>query len=161
MPCRTLPSLFALTCLLSALCLSGCHQENRPAQSMQEDIASITAVSKARADAFKQGNAAGIAVHFTEEALLMAPGKPIQTGKAAVQSYYQHIFDEFETDLDSYYEEVQVSGDLAYGRGFAEVSLTRKQGGQRLKSTAKYMNILRRQADGSWKTTHDIWNSNE
>jgi ketosteroid isomerase-like protein len=30
-----------------------------------------------------------------------------------------------------------------------------------LVSTAKYLNILKKQADGSWKTTHDIWNSNE
>ena len=28
-------------------------------------------------------------------------------------------------------------------------------------STSKYLNILERQADGTWKTTHDIWNANE
>jgi uncharacterized protein (TIGR02246 family) len=158
---KTLPSVFAVSCLLSLFCLSGCSRENQVMRSTQQDIASITAVSKARADAFNQGNAARIAVHFTEDALLMAPDKPIQRGKAAVQSYYQHIFDEYETRLKSDYEEVKVSGDLAYGRGFAEVVLTPKRGGQTLKSTAKYINILKRQADGTWKTTHDIWNGNE
>jgi ketosteroid isomerase-like protein len=88
-----------VSCLLSLFCLSGCSRENQVMRSAQQDIASITAVSKARADAFNQGNAAGIAVHFTEDALLMAPDKPIQRGKAAVQSYYQHIFDEYETRL--------------------------------------------------------------
>src|SRR5262245_31740248 len=127
MSLKAVPAVFAATCLLSLCCLSGCSRENRVMPSSQEDITSITAVSKARADAFNQGNAAGIAVHFTEDALLMAPDKPIQTGKAAVQSYYQQIFDQFQTALKSYYEEVKVSGDLAYGRGFAEVILTPKR----------------------------------
>jgi len=27
-------------------------------------------------------------------------------------------------------------------------------------SISKYLNILERQPDASWKTTHDIWNDN-
>ena len=42
--------------------------------------------------------------------------------KCRRQSYYQRIFDECETRLKSYYDEVKVSGPLAYGRGFAEVA---------------------------------------
>src|SRR5262245_14572809 len=155
---RILPRTFTMACLL---CLQGCSQKVHVGTSEEKDIAAITAVSKARADAFNQGNAAGIAVHFTEDALLMAPDKPILKGKAAVQTYYQHIFDEYETGLKSYYEEVKVSGHLAYGRGFAEVVLTPKRGGPAMTSTSKYINIMKREADGTWKTTHDIWNGNE
>jgi hypothetical protein len=64
----------------------------------------ITEISKARAKAFNEGNAAGIAIHFTEDAFLMAPGKPAVKGKAAVQGYYQVIFDEYTTELYSHYE---------------------------------------------------------
>ena len=81
--------------------------------------------------------------------------------QSAAQSYYQRIFDEYDTGLKSYYEEVKVSGPLADGIGFAEVALIPKQGGQALTSTAKYINIMKREADGTWKTTHDIWNGNE
>ena len=121
----------------------------------------ITEISQARAKAFNEGNAAAIAIHFTEDALLMAPGKPSTSGKAAVQTYYQSIFDEYSTQLESHYEEVEVSGNLAYGRGFAKVTLIPKKGGTPLVSTAKYLNILKKQPDGLWKTTHDIWNGNE
>ena len=158
---RTLPRIFTLTCLLLLPCFQGCSRKEPIAASEEKDIAAITAVSKARADAFNQGNAAGIAVHFTEDALLMAPDQPTLKGRSAVQAYYQRIFDEYETRLKSYYEEVKVSGQLAYGRGFAEVALIPKQGGQALTSTAKYINIMKREADGTWKTTHDIWNGNE
>jgi ketosteroid isomerase-like protein len=102
-----------------------------------------------------------IASYFTEDAYLMAPGKAASQGKAAVKSYYQSIFDEFETILESHYDEVEVSGKLAYGRGSAKVILVPKAGGDSLFSTAKYMNILKKQSDGTWKTTHDIWNGNE
>jgi uncharacterized protein (TIGR02246 family) len=148
---------------LSWVALTSC-QPNQPTTSpkdQQKAIAQIKAISEARAQAFVQGNAAGIAEHFSEDAVLMAPDAPARKGRQAVKAYYQAIFDQYTTELTSDYEQVKVEGSLAYGRGSAQLILTPKQGGPTVRSTAKYLNILERQADGSWKTTHDIWNSNE
>ena len=128
--------------------------------SLEEDKAAITAVSKARAEAFNNEDAKGVAVHFTENAGLMAPEKSALIGQRAIEDYYQSIFDEFEVRLDSYYEEVKVSGDMAIGRGEATVQLKPKGENKTTTSSSKYLNVLRRQPDGSWKTTYDIWNSN-
>lgn len=148
--------------ILSGLLVLTGFSRNTTAQTrLQKDKEAITAVSSARAKAFNEGNAEVIASHFTEDAILMAPGKPASSGKEAVRTYYQAIFDEYKTELDSYYEEVEVSGDLAYGRGEAVVRLTPHKGGSSTVAKSKYLNILRRQPDGSWKTTHDIWNSND
>lgn len=144
--------------LFSLLGVASCDP---PSSTLEQDIAAIEAMSKARALAFNEGNADNIALHFTEDAILMAPGQPASQGKEAVRAYYQSIFDTYQTSLTSYYDEVKVDGDLAYGRGFAEVVLTPRSGGASISSTAKYLNILQRQPDGSWKTTHDIWNGNE
>src|SRR5688572_3123567 len=132
-----------------------------PGSSIENDKHLITEMSKARAKAFTEGDAAAIAIHFTDDALLMAPGKPAAKGRAAVQSYYESIFSEYTAQLESHYEEVKVSGNLAYGRGFAKVTLIAKKGGAPAVTTAKYLNILEKQPDGQWKTTHDIWNGNE
>lgn len=145
--------------LVSVILITSCKESTNA--STATDREAITAVSAERAKAFNEGNAAGIAVHFAEDAKLMAPGKPAATGKMAVQNYYQSIFDAYHTRLESHYEEVEISGDMAYGRGFAKVTLFPKKGGDSLVSTAKYLNILKKQTDGSWKTTHDIWNGNE
>ncbi|MDO1451463.1 SgcJ/EcaC family oxidoreductase [Rhodocytophaga aerolata] len=150
--------LFATLVVCAWMIFVSCQKE---AGSLEADVEAIKAVSEARAEAFRKGNAAGIAAHFTEDAILMAPDQPAQKGKAAVAAYYQALFDSYTPALKSEYEQVEVAGDLAYGRGFAQVVLTPKQGGEALKSTAKYLNILKRQPDGSWKTTHDIWNSNQ
>lgn len=128
--------------------------------SIEDDVQQIKDISSARAKAFNEGNAANIARYFADDALLMAPGKPVLKGTKAVEEYYKLIFDQYNTVLESHYEEVEVSGDLAYGRGEAKVTLTPKSGGAGSVSTAKYLNILKK-VNGVWKTTHDIWNSNE
>ena len=125
------------------------------------DKETISAVSAARARAFNEGNAAGIAIHFTDSARLMPPGSPTLIGKDEVQKYYQSIFDQYITELESGYLEVEVSGDMAYGRGLAKVTLYDKSTGDTTYAESEYINILKRQSDGTWKTTHDIWNSSE
>ncbi len=130
-------------------------------QDDARDIADIKALSATRAKAFNEGNADDIAAAFTEGGNLMAPDMISMTGREAVRGYYQRIFDQYKTFLESGYKEVMVSGNLAYGVGYAKVKLVAHNGGDTLVSTAKYINILQRQDDGSWLTTHDIWNGNE
>lgn len=139
--------------------LTGCEPRTTPDES--DDISKIEALSASRAKAFNEGNANDIALAFTETGLLMAPGTKSTIGREAVRKYYQGIFDQYKTFLESGYDEVKVSGDLGYGVGFAKVKLVPHSGGDTLVSTAKYINLLRRQDDGSWLTTHDIWNANE
>ena len=158
MPIMQIHTLILGIAMLSVACTPksvNAPEDNTP------DIEAITAVSRARAEAFNQQDSYEIARHFTEDAVLMAPGKPAMRGRDSVQAYYQSIFDDYEPELDSRYEEVEVLGDLAYGCGVATVKLTPEKGGEPVVSTAKYLNILWRQPDGTWKTTHDIWNSNE
>ena len=156
---RKVAQLFYFTIFVVSFVGPACNTGTESSNENEKKL--ITEISKARAKAFNEGDAAGIAIHFTDDAFLMAPGKPSAKGRAAVQSYYESIFAEYTTQLESHYEEVKVSDNLAYGRGFAKVTLIPKKGGTNLVSTAKYLNILEKQADGVWKTTHDIWNGNE
>jgi uncharacterized protein (TIGR02246 family) len=145
--------LLALSLLLSILACTTTHNHS------DDDVAEIENMSADRAAAFNEGDASRIASHFDEEGLLMAPDSETLVGQEAVENYYQAIFDEFETELDSYYEEVKVSGDMAYGRGIADVQLIHKMTGDTTNSRSKYLNILQRTESGNWVTTHDIWNT--
>ena len=151
------PALVVLTGF-ALLLTGGC--QSAPPPSSAEDVRRIKEVSAAREAAFNESDAQKIATYFTEDAVLMAPGQPADTGRAAVAEYYQSIFDTYEPELSSHYVTVEVVGTHAYGRGIAEVTLTPKDGGASVTSTSKYINILEKQADGTWKTTHDIWNAN-
>jgi uncharacterized protein (TIGR02246 family) len=153
----------AFRCVIAAIVTNAIFSscERSASSSAENDKEMIAAISAERAKAFREGNAAGIAVHFADSCVLMVPGKPVSKGTRAVEEYYRSIFNEYLTDLESRYEELEVSGNLAYGRGEAKVTLIPRNGGDTLISTAKYLNILKKQADGVWKTTHDIWNGNE
>jgi len=157
---KTARYLFVLTWMCVTGCSTSEQSEEENTMNYQNDIEIITAMSSARARAFNEGNAAEIAKYFAEDAFLMAPEKESLRGKKAVEAYYQAIFDEYKTILESGYEDVVVDGNLGYGRGFAKVTLIAKSSGDTLFSTSKYLNILEKR-NGIWITTHDIWNGNE
>lgn len=147
-----------ITAILLLFLITAC---DKPTVNSTEDIQKIEKISADRAAAFNEGDAFRIASHFSEDGLLMAPDSETLVGREAVTEYYQTIFDEFETSLDSYYKEVSVSGNLAYGRGIASVQLIHKVSGDTTLSTSKYLNILKLNGSGVWETTHDIWNTVE
>jgi uncharacterized protein (TIGR02246 family) len=131
------------------------HSDNR------SEAEAITQISNARAEAFRQGDAQGISRHFATDGMIIPPGDPVKTGREAIEAYYQEIFDNYDRELNSYYEEVVVSGSMAVGRGIAEVTVVSREDGTTTTSTSRYINILKKQQDGTWITTHDIWNSEE
>jgi uncharacterized protein (TIGR02246 family) len=152
--------ILTLSTVLVTACTSNQNKQSIESTQHIEAVETITSMSNARAKAFNEGDAAGIARYFSDDAFLMAPETGTLRGKEAVLSYYQSIFDAYETFLESGYEDVVVDDDLAYGRGFARVTLIDKKSGDSLFSTSKYLNILEKR-DGKWVTTHDIWNGNE
>ena len=56
--------------------------------------------------------------------------------------------------------DVQVVGDYAFARGLFRADNELKANGMPVVMDGKYMSILQRQADGSWKLYRDIFNSN-
>lgn len=56
---------------------------------------------------------------------------------------------------------VEGSGDLAIAVGNYRMDLTPKKAGAKpLKDEGKYIEVMKRQNDGTWKIVYDIWNSN-
>jgi hypothetical protein len=54
--------------------------------------------------------------------------------------------------------EIQGQGDLAYDRGTYSMTVT-PPGLAPIEDHGKYLSIWRKQADGSWKITHAMFNS--
>ena len=54
-----------------------------------------------------------------------------------------------------------VSGDLAYQRGTFTVEATPKAGGNKTRTSGTFLRIYRRQPDGSWRMTRDMFNSDQ
>ena len=77
----------------------------------------------------------------------------------AIQASYEAMFKENAVKFVPTPFETQVAGDWAYDRGNATVTVTPKSGKQ-MEESVKYLVIVKRQPDGSWKIYRLISNSN-
>jgi uncharacterized protein (TIGR02246 family) len=95
-----------------------------------------------------------------DDVVKMPPDAPAIFGKEELRANFKPGFDIFTNEMALYPEEAQVDGNLGYARGTYTMLLTPKAGGEPIFVDGKYLTILKRQADGSWKISHDCYNSN-
>jgi uncharacterized protein (TIGR02246 family) len=132
-----------------------------PAGLSSEDQAGVRQVDTEWAKAATVGNGDAIAALYTSEATLLPPGEPIVTGEA-VKKYWVDFANGFSGPTELNTISVEGNGDLAVAVGTYSMTLTPKKAGAKplAKEEGKYMELLKRQDDGSWKIVHDIWNPN-
>ncbi|MCP4260056.1 MAG: DUF4440 domain-containing protein [Planctomycetes bacterium] len=95
-----------------------------------------------------------------DDVVKMPPDAPAIFGIEDLRANFKPGFDNFTNEIVLYPEEAHVDGDLGYARGNYTMLLTPKAGGEPIFVDGKYLTILKRQADGSWKISHDCYNSN-
>ena len=126
-----------------------------------EDIAAIRSALDEEMAASKAGDAAAFAACYTDDAVLMPPNEPAVVGKQAIQSCAQAIFDQFTEEGTAQTVEVEVTGDWGFTRLNFTMTLTPKAGGEAIEDNGKWLQIWRRQPDGSWKIYREIYNSDK
>ena len=97
---------------------------------------------------------------MAEDTLEMAPNAPLLTGKAAARKFWGDMFAApgFAISWQATKAEVSRGGDLGYSIGSYQLSMQDKSG-KPMADRGKYVTIWKKQADGSWKVTVDIFNS--
>jgi uncharacterized protein (TIGR02246 family) len=98
---------------------------------------------------------------WTDDAVWMYDGMAALTGKDASRPVFEEYFGAFTTEaFNINSEEIVVSGDWAYDRGTFTATYVPVEGGESVQTDAKYLVIMRRQANGSWQYARFISNSN-
>ncbi len=93
--------------------------------------------------------------YMTEDALQLPAGAFPISGSSAVRDSMQTNF-EYELSWVPQYAEVARCGDMGYTWGTYEFKI---DGNENI-SHGKYLNIWKKQKDGSWKVVVDLGNSN-
>ena len=126
-----------------------------------EDKATVRAVDAQWARAAKAGDGEAIAALYTPDAILLPPGEAMVKGDAA-KKYWVDFANGFSGPTELNTMAVEGSGDVASAIGTYKMSLTPRKAGAKPLPTeeGKYIEVLKRQDDGSWKIHHDIWNQN-
>ncbi len=148
--------LFAITGLLVFLPTAyGAHHE-KPMPQTEKSLLLQTdrdfskkSVESGAAEAFK--------IFLTEDALELPAGSHPVFGRNSIYQGMKPGQESYVLEWEPQDGEVAQSGDLGYTWGFYTVT-SKTDNGETVKSHGKYLNVWKKQADGSWKVAVDMGN---
>jgi uncharacterized protein (TIGR02246 family) len=129
--------------------LAACGRESGPGE--QGSRRAIEAAVQRYVDASNQGDADALASLYADDAVLLPPDHEPVRGRAAIGEFWRQGTDE---GLEVTTLTVEADGDLGYLVGRYHLPAT----GEEPADSGKYVMCLKRQRDGAWKLTADIWN---
>ena len=127
---------------------------------VEADIAAIDDVLVQYGVAMDAGDLELYVSLHADDIVKMGPDAPATYGKEELRASTKPFFDNFTVVGALYPEEAQVDGDMGFARGTYTLSITPNAGGEPVLVDGKYLTLCKRQADGSWKISHDCYNSN-
>ena len=96
---------------------------------------------------------------WIDDGIQMLPGTPNRIGKAQIRRGMQSLFDLFESrKMVIQPEEVRILGERADSHGTYELEMAHQDGGETRSYSGKFLDILEKQVDGSWKIAIDCHN---
>ena len=128
--------------------------------NLEADTAAINDIWTMYASSLEAGDLSAWLSLWTENGVQMPPNEPPVIGKDQIQKQNAAAFDQFTFEMEITNEEIRVAGDWAFSRGTYTATFSPKNGAQPVLIDGKFMTILERQPDGSWKIHRDIFNSN-
>ncbi len=105
------------------------------------------------------GDAEGCVRYWDAAGVLLPPNQPSVKGTDALLAWYAAVFNEVSLDFQLSYDEIEVDGDWSFASGTGSGTVTPKAGGEPVKDSVKFLEVHRRQPDGSWKFARHMWSS--
>lgn len=141
----------AITAILAWLApISGCRPQ--PGAADATGRKAVTQVIGAYLDAYRRNDAAAIAGLYAGDAVLLPPGHPLVTGRDDIRAYWKR-------GMESGFAMDTVRIEVAPGSGYVVGRYYVPPDGDDPAETGKFVIALRRERDGVWRITADIWNA--
>ena len=142
--------------ILSVLILLACQPQEQSMTLSDQAMAAVKEASQQYGQAIVAADADKLATLADQDIILMPPGSPAVEGYDAVMEFFKQ-FPEITGTIEP--AEVDGGGNLANVRGNYSLTFQVNDTTQ-ISEDGKYLEVWRRQEDGSWKVYWDIWNSN-
>lgn len=144
------------SCLILALVFValGCESDSDDEWDVEDVRNAIEESNRVFEEAAKNGDAAGIAARYTNNARLLPPNTPAVIGQEAVQGYFEGAVSGGNTEIDLVTNEVELQGDAAMEIGEYTIAVN----GETV-DNGKYVVVWFLEED-MWRMHVDIWNSN-
>jgi uncharacterized protein (TIGR02246 family) len=157
-----LPTAAGVAIVAIAAFFTGCGgmKPSGPAATSEQDKAEINKTRNAYVSAWKAADADRMTGLYTADASVLYPNQPAVAGHDAILAYFKSFFAEFgQQDFELTSAEIEVADPWAFDRGTYRWRAVPRAGGDPIEDHGKYLVILQRQADGSWKVARDMDNS--
>ena len=108
----------------------------------------------------RSGDLETIVAQFAEDAVVMPPNDSTLYGVAEIRAWWEEYFQSFKVTSSIETErETKVVDDQIFDRTSVSITIVSKQNGTRIKDDMRILTVQKRQADGGWKISHQMWNS--
>jgi uncharacterized protein (TIGR02246 family) len=149
----------------AVLALQACHSsdsaEAKPAQLSATDLAGIRAADSSFMAAANAGDVDGVAAVYTSDAALLPPNLPPQRGRNAIKGYWGGLLQAYTVKFELGSDTIEGRGDLAYNVGHYRLTAVPKdKANPGMADEGKFVEILKKQGDGTWKYVVDMYSSN-
>jgi uncharacterized protein (TIGR02246 family) len=125
------------------------------------DKASIRSADSAFMAAANAGDAEGMAKVYADDGALLAPNLPPQKGRDAIKAFWGGFLDAYTVRFEVASDTIEGRGDLAYNQGhYRFTAVPKAKGVPGVADEGKFLEILKKQPDGSWKYVLDMYSSN-
>lgn len=155
-------ALFLGTGVLFAMVESGCMRQAAVATATANtrglDEKAIRDTEAAWVKAFATKEPAKAAAFYADDAASMLPDTPLMEGKAAILAGMKPELGDPNFSLVFAPTKVQIaqSGDIAYTQGTFQYTTTDPKTKKRVGQAGNYVEVYKKQADGTWKVEEDI-----
>jgi ketosteroid isomerase-like protein len=139
-------------CILSLAAASLCPADDPKLEQALRDLDAQWSAAAGAKDFEK------IVSFYSDDAVVMPPNAPRATTKEAIRTTWKDLLTDASISWKTKEVEVAQSGDLAFSSGTYEVTLNDPTGTP-VKDRGKYLEVWKKQADGTWKCVMDMWNS--
>ena len=141
---------FGSACLIM---IGACSEPSNRGLSA-EDRAGLEAMTQSWLAAHRNRDWDAVASHYMTDAILMPPFAPIIQGKSTIRDWFAE--NEGHTTIEVENIEIEGYEDLAYVRGTSIVT-HEMPGNAPVSFEGKFLEIRRRDVDGSWKVSIDMF----
>jgi uncharacterized protein (TIGR02246 family) len=147
--------------VVGVLFTSSCGSSSSNQSNAAPDPKPINDVRDRYLMAFNSGDAAGVAALYTDDGITLPEFHPPVQGKAAIQQYLQQNFAQTTQRLTLTSPDTKINGNIAYETGSYSITVMPKTAGAKpMSDSGKYLVVLLKQSDGSWKLYSDMDSTN-
>ena len=111
-------------------------------------------------EASLSGNLDELISAFADDAIVMPPNDTTLFGRSEVKAWWDEYVQYFKiTSSVETEREVTYDGDQAFDRSAFSVTIVPNQHGPKIKDDIRSLVVWKRDTNGTWKISHQMWNS--